>query len=141
MRKPYVVQFEITGRDSAGLHSFYTGLFGWDLQEPRPGSAYKRTSAFETGLPGAIGPTRSGPNGGRQEGWDGGTGQVTFYVEVADVRQSLADAERLGGKIIAPPYDVPGRELTLAFIADPEGHVIGLSQGLQSAMEAMGYTR
>jgi hypothetical protein len=28
----------------------------------------------------------------------------------------------------------------LAFIADPEGHVIGLSQGLQNALQQAGYT-
>jgi uncharacterized protein len=136
--KPKVVQFEITGRDNAALQRFYEGLFGWELQG-REG--YRRTSASETGLPGAVGSTRSGPNGGRDESWDGGGGQVTVYVEVADVRKSAATAEELGGTVIAPPYDVPGRELTLAFIADPEGHVVGLAQGLQSAIEQAGYAR
>jgi predicted enzyme related to lactoylglutathione lyase len=141
MRKPHVVQFEITGKDSAALHRFYASLFGWELQEARPGSSYKRTSASETGVPGAIGTTRSGPNGGQEAAWDGGPGQVTVYVEVPDVRESVSTAERLGGKLIAAPYDVAGRQLTVAFIADPEGHVVGLSQGLQGAMERLGYTR
>jgi predicted enzyme related to lactoylglutathione lyase len=136
MDKPKIVQFEITGRDSAGLQRFYKSLFGWEMQG-RPG--YGRTAASETGLPGAVGGTRSGPNGGQDEEWDGGPGQVTFYVEVPNVHESVATAEQLGGRVIAPPYDVPGRQLTLAFVADPEGHVVGLSQGLQSAIEQAGY--
>ena len=138
MEKPKVVQFEITGRDGTGLQQFYEGLFGWELQGR---AGYRRTSASETGLPGAVGSTKSGPNLGRGEGWDGGAGQVTIYVEVFDLRESIAMAERLGGKVIASPYDVPGRELTLAFIADPEGHVIGLSQGLEKAIEEAGLAR
>jgi predicted enzyme related to lactoylglutathione lyase len=61
------------------------------------------------------------------------------YVEVPDVRESVLQAERLGGKLIAAPFEVPGRQLRLAFIADPECHVVGLSQGLQSALEQTGF--
>jgi hypothetical protein len=40
---------------------------------------------------------------------------------------------------VAPIHKVPGRELRVAFIADPEVHVVGLSQGLQQAIEQAGY--
>ena len=138
MNKPTVVQFEITGRDAQALQHFYASLFGWDMRG-RPG--YERTSAAETGLPGAIGSTRSGPNGGRDDGWDGGSGQLTVYVEVADLKATLSAAEQLGGKIVAPMYELPGRQLAVAFIADPEGHVVGVSQGLQRAIEEAGFAR
>jgi uncharacterized protein len=141
MNKPAVVQFEITGRDPAALHQFYANLFGWDLQTTPGGStsSYKRTSAAETGLPGAIGPTRSGPNVAREDDWDGGSGQLTVYVEVDDLPESLLAAQRLGGSIIAPIHEVPGRQLSVALISDPEGHVVGLSEGLQQALEQTGY--
>jgi predicted enzyme related to lactoylglutathione lyase len=141
MNKQAVVQFEITGRDPTALHNFYASLFGWNLQTTPGGStsSYKRTSAAETGLPGAIGPTRSGPNAATEDGWEGGPGQVTIYVEVADLRESLSLAQRLGGSIAAPIHELPGRDLRVAFIADPEGHVVGLSQGLQQALEQTGY--
>ena len=141
MNKPAVVQFEITGKDPTALHHFYASLFGWDLQTTPGGStsSYRRTSAAETGIPGAFGPTRSGPNAAREDGWDGGAGQVTVYVEVADLPESLSAAQSLGGTVVAPIHQVPGRELRLAFIADPEGHVVGLSQGLQQALEQTGY--
>lgn len=142
MTKPQVVQFEITGRDAERLHSFYADLFGWQLQSTPGGhtSTYRRTSAGETGLPGAIGPTRSGPNATRAEGWDGGSGQLTVYVEVDDLDQTVMQAEKLGGKVMSPVLDVPERQLKLVFIADPDGHVIGLSQGLRGALKQTGYT-
>ena|SRR5579884_777376 len=143
MNTPVVVQFEITGRDAARLHSFYRNLFGWQLQDTPGGqsASYKRTSAAETGLPGAIGPTRSGPNAAREQGWDGGSGQLTVYVEVDDIEGTLAQVEKLGGKVVSAVHAVPGRQLKLAFIADPEGHVLGLSQGLHNALKQAGYTR
>jgi predicted enzyme related to lactoylglutathione lyase len=136
-----VVQFEITGKDPTALQQFYASLFGWDLQTTPGGrtSSYQRTSAAVTGIPGAIGPTRSGPNADREDDWDGGSGQVTVYVEVADLSESVAAALKLGGSVLAPVHQVPGRELRLAFIADPEGHVVGLSQGLQQALQQTGY--
>jgi uncharacterized protein len=141
MNKPLVVQFEITGRDAGRLHSFYRNLFGWHLQDTPGGQSagYKRTSAEETGIPGAIGPTRSGPNAAREQDWDGGSGQLTVYVEVDDIEEALSQAEKLGGKVVSPVHQVPGRPLKLAFIADPEGHVLGLSQGLQNAVKQAGY--
>jgi predicted enzyme related to lactoylglutathione lyase len=140
MAKPHVVQFEITGRDAEALQAFYGELFGWDLKRTPGGrtAGYRRTSAADTGLPGAVGPTRSGPNAGRDEGWDG-PGQLTFYVEVDDIEGAVARAQELGGRLVAPVHDIPGRPLKLAFIADPEGHVVGLSQGLPDALRATGF--
>jgi predicted enzyme related to lactoylglutathione lyase len=136
--KPKVVQFEITGRDGPGLQRFYTSLFGWEFRELSPN--YGRSSASETGLPSAVGPTRSGPNRDRPADWDGGPGQVTVYVEVDDVDAYVARAIELGGRVVAPPHAVANRDLMIAFVADSEGHVIGLAKGLQHAMERLGLT-
>ena len=143
MNEPVVVQFEITGRNPGRLHSFYRSLFGWQLQDTPGGQTgdYKRTSQEETGVPGAIGPTRSGPNAAREPDWDGGSGQLTVYVEVEDIGEAVSQAEKLGGRVVSPVHEVPGKPLKVAFIADPEGHVLGLSQGLQSALKHAGYTR
>ncbi len=54
---------------------------------------------------------------------------MTFYVEVDDPAAYLARAEKLGGKTIVPPSEIPDFGLTFAFFADPEGHVVGLSKG------------
>ena len=143
MNKPYVVQFEITGRDPGRLYSFYRNLFGWQLRDTPGGQTadYKRTSEEETGLAGAIGPTRSGPNSAREQDWDGGSGQLTVYVEVEDIEEAVSRVEKLAGKVVSPVHEVPGKHLKVAFIADPEGHVVGLSQGLQTALKQAGYTK
>jgi predicted enzyme related to lactoylglutathione lyase len=59
---------------------------------------------------------------------DGGAGWVTFYVTVANFEETLAKAESLGGKTLMPKFS-PAPETYLAMFADPEGHVIGLSEG------------
>ena len=87
MAIPAVVQFEITGKNSATLKSFYGTLFGWQAQEVgiTPGYGVVRT---EKGIPGGIGPS-----------WDGGSGHATFYVEVDDIQECLSLAEELGGRL------------------------------------------
>ena len=64
------------------------------------------------GIDGAIGPAR-GPN------------QVTFYIEVNDLQESIARIEEAGGKIVVPITEVPG-VVTFAQFADPDGNVVGL---------------
>jgi len=66
---------------------------------------------------------------------------LTVYVEVEDIEEALSQAEKLAGKVVSPVHEVPGKQLKVAFIADPEGHVLGLSQGLQNALKQAGYTR
>jgi predicted enzyme related to lactoylglutathione lyase len=124
-----VVQFEITGRDGEALNRFYAGLFGWEMQRTgTPG--YCRVVASETGISGAVGPS-----------WDDGPGQVTVLVEVADLQETLSRAAELGGTSCGKPHEVPQASLAFTYIADPEGHVIGISQGLQCALERFESTR
>ena len=78
---------------------------------------YGVVAAAERGIAGGIGASGDGP------------GHVTFYVEVDDPADYLARAERLGGTTVMPPTDIPGCGLTVAMLADPEGHVIGLMKG------------
>jgi predicted enzyme related to lactoylglutathione lyase len=46
---------------------------------------------------------------------------------VADLRDSLVQAEELGGKVLMQPIDVP-QGPTVARISDPEGNVLTLVQ-------------
>jgi predicted enzyme related to lactoylglutathione lyase len=118
MAKPAVGWFEVTGKDGPGLQRFYSTLFDWKIADAGGGSGYGLIEAGPQGIAGGIGASP-----------DGGPGQVTFYVEVEDLAAYLAKAEELGGTTVMPPTDVPGYDLTFAFLADPEGHVIGLSKG------------
>ena len=78
---------------------------------------------------GLVTATNGGIGGGIGRSPDGGDGFVTFYVEVDDPAAYLAKAEKLGGKTVVPPTEIPSFNLTFAYFTDPEGHLIGLSKG------------
>lgn len=109
-----VIHFEVTGKDGPALQSYYSDLFGWKLDTNNPGG-YGMTSADETGIVVGIGVAPQGP------------GFVTGYVKVADINATLAKADSLGGHTIMPKFS-PDGSAQLALVADPEGHVIGLTE-------------
>jgi uncharacterized protein len=113
-----VVHFEVVGKDRGTLESFYTQLFDWKLNEVGGPMEY---ATIETGGDGGIG-------GGIGAAPDGGSGHVTFYVQVDDVQAALDKAESLGGSAVGPPMEIPGGG-TIAVFTDPEGHLIGLWKG------------
>jgi predicted enzyme related to lactoylglutathione lyase len=46
------------------------------------------------------------------------------------VSAAASKAEKLGGKTVMPATDMP--QVTIALVADPEGHVIGLMKMRQA---------
>jgi predicted enzyme related to lactoylglutathione lyase len=110
--------FEVVGRDGAKLRSFYGDLFDWQIAPTGGDVDYGVVAAAEKGISGGIGAS-----------YDGGPGHVTFYVEVDDPAAYLARAERLGGTILMPPTELAAFNLTIAMLADPEGHLVGLMKG------------
>jgi uncharacterized protein len=118
-----VVHFEVIGNDAQKLQSYYSELFGWDVDASNPlgyGVVQREgnTNADGVGIGGGVGKSPGGYDG-----------HVTFYVEVPDVGAALARAKQLGGSPIFGPDQVPGIDVTLGQFSDPEGHVIGLVQG------------
>lgn len=105
-----VSHFEVLGRDGKRLQDFYASLFDWSVDASNP-MQYGLVSPEQSGIGGGIA-GQSAP-------------RVTFYVEAADLATALAKVEKLGGKTVMPPHDVPGGP-TIAHFADPEGNVIGL---------------
>ncbi len=110
-----VIHFEVVGKDGPALQRYYGDLFGWNINSNNPGG-YGMTSPDQTGIVAGIGGTQ-----------DGSAGHVTGYVTVADIDATLAKAESLGGRTIMPKYSPDGNSW-LALVADPEGHVVGLTQ-------------
>jgi uncharacterized protein len=113
MKHP-VVWFEVMGKDIEKLQSFYAELFAWRIDGKNP--RYGMVEPVEQGIPGGIGQS-DGPS-------DDG---VRFYVQSSDLAGTLARAEKLGGKTVMAPTKL--MEVTIAMLADPEGHLIGLVQG------------
>ena len=115
-----VVHFEIIGKDAEKLQSYYSDLFGWEVNADNPMS-YGIVSRY----PSASAGGELGIGGGVGEAPEGYAGHVTFYVEVPDVEAALAKAESLGGsRMMGPDKVMEGIEIGL--FNDPEGHVIGV---------------
>ena len=110
-----VIHFEVVGKDGKALQSYYGKLFGWKLNTDNPGG-YGMSDPADTGLIVGIGSTP-----------DGSAGHVTGYVTVDDIDATLAKAVELGGRVIMPKFS-PGPGALIALVADPEGHVLGLTQ-------------
>jgi predicted enzyme related to lactoylglutathione lyase len=113
--EPKVIHVEIVGRDQGALQRFYTELLGWRLNTDFPGG-YGMTDPSQTGVVVGIGGTR-----------DGSAGHVTGYVRVDDVAAVQARAVELGGSVVMPRFS-PDGSAQLGLIADPEGHVLGLTE-------------
>jgi predicted enzyme related to lactoylglutathione lyase len=114
-----VVHFEVVGKDGEKLKSYYSELFGWEIDSGNPMNYGMVTRD------GNVNGAGVGIGGGVSGGPDGYEGHVTFYVEVPDVEEALAKAESLGGTRIFGPAEVM-EGLTLGQFKDPEDHVIGL---------------
>jgi predicted enzyme related to lactoylglutathione lyase len=120
-----VVHFEVIGKDFGRLESFYGALFGWKLDTNNPvgyGVIARDQNVSERGI--GIGGGIMALSPEMAQGYDG---HVTFYVEVPDVDAVMDKAQALGGWRLMGPETVPGGP-TLGQIADPEGHLIGLTQ-------------
>ena len=111
-----VLHFEVAGKDVDKLQKFYGELFGWKQNTDLPGG-YAMTDPAESGIVLGTGPAP-----------DGSAGWVTFYITVPNVDETLAKAESLGGKTVMPKFS-PAPDTFLAMVADPEGHIVGISEG------------
>ena len=115
-----VVHFEVIGKDGKKLQSYYSELFGWEIDAGNPlsyGSVSREGNTNADGI-GIGGGVASGPSADYP-------GHVTFYVEVPDVEAALAKAESLGGTRMMGP-EKPMDMVTIGLFTDPEGHVIGV---------------
>ena len=114
-----VVHFEVIGKDGEKLRSYYSELFGWEIDADNP---------MNYGIvqrDGNTNPDGAGIGGGVGTGPEGYDGHVTFYVEVPDVEAALAQAESLGGTRVMGPDKIMDT-VELGQFTDPEGHLIGV---------------
>ena len=110
-----VIQVEIVGKDQKALQRYYSDLFGWAFDTSAPGG-YGMTDPATTGVTIGVGATP-----------DGSAGHVTGYVTVSDIDATLAKVTDLGGSVIMPKFS-PAPGVQIALVADPEGHILGLTE-------------
>ena len=114
-----VVHFEIMGKNGDNLRTYYSQLFGWEIDAGNP---------MNYGIvqrDGNVSPDGVGIGGGIGTGPEGYPGHVTFYIEVPDVKAALAKAESLGGTRTMGPEKMT-EEVEIGLFTDPEGHLIGV---------------
>ena len=107
-----VMHFEVHGRDGKRSQEFYASLFGWKVDANNPMNYGLVSAEPGGGIGGGIAQSPMAP-------------RVTVYVAVADLAAALRKAERLGGKTLMEPHQVPGGP-RIAMFADPDGNSIGL---------------
>jgi predicted enzyme related to lactoylglutathione lyase len=105
-----VTWFEVTSSQPEELFTFYKNVFGWNVEEVEDGYGIVDSDS-SSGIAGGIGHAQ-GPH------------QVTFYIEVDDLKRFLKKVEQKGGKTVVPIVETP--MVTFAQFADPHGNVIGL---------------
>jgi predicted enzyme related to lactoylglutathione lyase len=110
-----IVHAEIRSSDPDATRAFFGSLFGWTY--PQEG-AFPGYTFVDTGVPDALYTAISPLQG------DGDL--VTFFVAVDDLEETLAQAKKLGGRVVQEPVSVPG--VSFALLADPQGHIVGLAR-------------
>jgi predicted enzyme related to lactoylglutathione lyase len=116
-----VVHFEIIGTDAKKLQSYYSDLFGWEIDTNNAmnyGIVQREQNVSPDGV-GIGGGIAAGPEGQNYPG------HVTFYVSVPDVEAALAKAESLGGTRVMGPEKVMD-QFEIGLFTDPEGHLVGV---------------
>ena len=103
---------ELATSDVEGAKRFYTALLGWTTElAPVEGMSYALAKVGEERVAGIMSNQCSG--GEIKPQWG-------IYITVDDVDATALKAEKLGGKVLMPPTDIPnvGR---FAALMDPQG--------------------
>ena len=109
---------ELMTTDPAAAKEFYGELFGWEL-EAAPMGDMEYTVVKVDGRPagGIMNMPPTMPPGVPPH-WGA-------YVTVANVDETVAKVEQLGGSVHLPPTDIPGVG-RFAVVADPQGATISV---------------
>jgi predicted enzyme related to lactoylglutathione lyase len=117
MSKHPIVHIEFSTKDRVASGKFYTDLFGWKIEQ-MPEMNYAQFDSGE-GVGGGFNPV----------GADNPAGTVVVYIGTDDIDATLANAQKLGGKILAPKSEIPGFGW-FGIFADLTGNKVGLYTAL-----------
>jgi predicted enzyme related to lactoylglutathione lyase len=114
-----VIHFEITADAPEETTRFYEKVFGWDGEASPflPGYHLVRTGDG-SGIDGAV-MSREYQHQ-----------PVILWLEVDDIRASIAAVEAAGGEREGRVDEIPGQGL-VAYVRDPAGMLLGLKQPVQ----------
>ena len=110
--------FEVGTSDPGGAQKFYGSLFDWTFDADGPAASgldYRNITASGASAPmGGIANTGDSP------------GHAVFYILVADVAATCADAEQLGGSVVSQHLDPGPGAPAFAYLCDPSGNKFGV---------------
>lgn len=109
---------DLSTSDVGGAKTFYTGLFGWEVEDlpVEPEGSY---SMFRVGGKDVAAASLGGP--------DQGPPRWNAYITVDDVDKTTEQARELGANVLAPPFDVMGLG-RMSVLQDPAGAAVSLWQ-------------
>ncbi len=111
---------ELSSTDPAASRAFYSKLFGWRIDvnpDPQYGG-YALAYTGDAGV-GGIGPKQPG---------DPSPSMWSIYIGTKNADETAKKVTAAGGKVVAPPFDVPGQGRMTVF-QDPSGAFISAWQG------------
>lgn len=114
-----VIHFEIGCQNLAKTGAFYGDLFGWTYESGMP------SMSMINNIGGHVKAPTDGIGGHLTSLGHEPHQYVTIYAMVDDIEAMLEKSTKLGGKIVIPKQEVPGMGW-FAWLADPEGNIIGL---------------
>src|SRR5260221_9079604 len=107
---------ELSTTDQKGAVAFYRALFGWGLndQPMGPGETYSMFTMRDREVGAAYTMRPEEKQGGAPPHWNS-------YVTVKNVDETVKQAQALGAKVFAPPFDVMDAGRMAAGLQDPTG--------------------
>lgn len=122
-----VVHFEIPATDRKRVADFYSKVFGWQnelLGEDMDNYVIATTTELDNNrmpkTPGSI-------NGGFYLKKQGESEHPSVVISVEDIKESMKEIEKEGGKIIGKPVEIHGIGLYVSFI-DSEQNQLSIMQ-------------
>lgn len=111
---------DTTQPDPDAAASFYTGLFGWEVENVMPAEEPAKY---------LIARIRGGDVAAISSQWEGAPREAVWntYIWVDDADESAAKAREAGGSIVGEPVDV-GEAGRMAVLSDPQGAVFSVWQ-------------
>ena len=109
--------FEIATRNKNKAIKFYTSIFNWNVKWDDK----MDYGMIDTGAP---------PGGGLFVAKENMPLSVSMYILVESIEDTLKKVETNGGKIIHPKTEIPNMGW-FAYLADPEGNVLGIYEGMK----------
>jgi len=122
-----VVHFEMPAEDRKRMAGFYSKVFGWkteQLGEEMGDYVLVTTSDVDqNGRPVDAGTI----NGGFYQKKDDSAPYPSLVIAVEDIKESMMEIEKAGGKVLGEPAEIPGYGLYVSF-TDSENNRVSLMQ-------------